>query len=413
VILATRTGDRAVRGLTGLNDLLSSRGLATRDGVAVTAGAVAGLPAASRAISVAAEAVGKLELGIWRGKGVDRRRVATTWQARFFSGQPNERDTWQLVWEQTEASLTARNSAYWLKIPNETTGQVEAVYVKHPSHVDLRWNTKTRRIEYRVRVDFNSPWSGWITSADILHFRVGFADPGCLVPPTPIELHRDSLGAALARVRYEGGFYERGHAGVAAVFPGEVSPEQAKKWEAVYRSAGGVDNAHGIRVFGGGATLERIGLTLDDAQFVESQSLSIDDCARIFRVQSSLLGGGQKTDRPITPEHEEDRWLRYGLGPRLTRIEAFIAADPSFFGPGARDYPLFDTEGVLRGDLATEAEISLKKVQSGQWLVDEARARDGLAPLPNGAGQIPQVVPVGGQQNPVPTPPADPDEDDS
>ena len=87
--------------------------------------------------------------------------------------------------------------------------------------------------------------------------------------------------------------------------------------------------------------------------------------------------------------------------PRLEWLEGFIAADPDFFGPGSLDVPQFDQTGVLRGDLETEADISLKKVQSGQWLVDEARARDGLQPLPNGAGQIPQSSPSAA----APTPP--------
>jgi hypothetical protein len=135
--------------------------------------------------------------------------------------------------------------------------------------------------------------------------------------------------------------------------------------------------------------------------------LSLEDQARIFRVLSSLIGGGStsQVSKPISPEHETTRWLRL-LGPRLEWIEGFIAADPSFFGPGARDYPGFDTSGVLRGDLATEAAIAHRKVQSGIWLLDEARAKDGLPPLPGGLGKIPQIVPVGGQANPLPTPPA-------
>jgi hypothetical protein len=69
---------------------------------------------------------------------------------------------------------------------------------------------------------------------------------------------------------------------------------------------------------------------------------------------------------------------------------------------------MFDVGASIRGDRQTEADITLKKVQSGQWLVDEARALDGLPPLPDGAGQIPQVVPVGGGPNPNQGPPPAP-----
>jgi hypothetical protein len=87
-----------------------------------------------------------------------------------------------------------------------------------------------------------------------------------------------------------------------------------------------------------------------------------------------------------------------GLGPRLTRIESAVNADPDIFGAGA-DYAAFDTADVVRGDLLTEANISIRKVQAGIWLADEARSRDGLEPLEGGVGRIPQVTPVGGAPN--------------
>ncbi len=59
---------------------------------------------------------------------------------------------------------------------------------------------------------------------------------------------------------------------------------------------------------------------------------------------------------------------------------------------------------MIRGDLATEAEISIKKVQSGQWLLDEARAKEGLPPLPDGLGKIPHIIPVGASPYGVPLP---------
>jgi hypothetical protein len=40
------------------------------------------------------------------------------------------------------------------------------------------------------------------------------------------------------------------------------------------------------------------------------------------------------------------------------------------------------------------------RIQNGSELVDEARADNGRPPLPNGAGQIPQITPVGGAPNP-------------
>jgi hypothetical protein len=119
---------------------------------------------------------------------------------------------------------------------------------------------------------------------------------------------------------------------------------------------GGLENQAKVRVIGGGSKVETIGLSLQDAQYVESMQLSIDALANIYGVPASLLGGGNKQTgaTPITPEHEQMRWFEYGLEPRLARIVATVNSDPDFFGPGARDYVTF-TGVTVRADTAAES----------------------------------------------------------
>lgn len=401
MIVATRHGNIAVESRTAsLGALIESQGGTVRSaaGVSVSAREVAGLPAFQQAIRVAATSIAKHELGVWRGDGGERRRVTTTWQARFFRDPPNERYPWFFAWEGTEASLTARNNAYWLKLYEQ--GRVAAIHVIHPDNIRARWNPAERRTEYRVLLDTGA-WSEWLTQADILHFRAGAPEPGAIIAPSPLELHRRTWQAALAKARSESDFYERGLARtVAVVFPDQVTPEQSERWRQVYLGPGGVESSSQVKVFGGNPRIETIGLSQQDAQYVESQAFTLEDVGRMLGVTPSLLWAASKEGaKPITPEHEEDRWFRHGLEPRRLRIESFIRADPAFFGPGARDYPMFLVD-VVRGDLRTESETLVREVQAGIVLVDEARAKRGMPPLPNGIGKIPQIVPVGGAPNP-------------
>lgn len=398
MIIRTRGGgDVAVRDMT-VGQILRSQ--QSPGSVQVTPQSVAGIPAAMRAIAIASTAVAKLRFRVWRGYGVERRPVETTWQARLFAGTPNERESWFLLWEQTEACLTARNNAFWLKL-SDSAGRVSAVYLIHPDNVGVRWNIERNTAEYRVRLSHTQKWSDWLDSSSVLHFRVGYADPAAIVAPSPVMLHRESLRAALSKTRYEAALYDEGVSqSLAVIFPREVRADEAERYRERFQAEhGGVENRHKVRVFGGGVDVRTIGLSLEDSQYIESMQFSVEEISRIFGVDASLIGGS-RLNRPISPEHEEDRWFRYGLGPRLERIEQTVAADPSFFGAGARDYPRFDVSDLLRGDIATETDIMHKKVQAGIWLVDEARAKDGMPPLPNGVGQIPQVTPVGGAPNP-------------
>lgn len=409
MIIATRHGNVVVETReASLGALIQATGGTLRGSagtVPVNGAEVSGLPAFMQGVRIAAQGIAKHELGVWRGRDVDRRQITATWQARFFAQPPNERDCWFNVWEGTEASLTARNNAFWLK--QSLDGRVAQIYVVHPDLVTTRWNAELRRAEYRVVLDTGKV-SEWLTSVEILHFRAGYPAPGAVLAPSPIELHRRIWAAALAKVRSEDKQHSEGLSkSVAVVFPEKMSPEQAERWKRVYLGPGGVIDDKPVKVFGGAPTIQEIGLSLQDAQFIESQTFTIEDIGRIVGVPPSLLWAASKEGaRPITPEHEEDRWHRYGLQPRRLRIEQTIGADPGFFGRGARDYPMFSLDPV-RADVQTESEALVREVQAGILTPDEARAMRGRGPLPDGLGQIPQITPVGGAPNPGQPQPVD------
>ncbi len=415
MILASRAG-RNVR--TTFADLgIQARPPALNGaGVAATTTTAVGIPAVQQAVRIAAEAVAALEIGVYRGPLDQRERVTTVWQARLFAGPPCEFQTAYAFRELLEESLTYRNNAFVWKTSDPSTGRVVEMVGLHPDQVQVR--VKNGRPIFMVSVGpgyFDPVGNGngtYTVGPDVvLHIR-GFGGAGRMLAPTPIELHREALGSALAKIAHEGSTYARGASiGLAVTYPESMNAQKARAWRELWQETyEGPQNAGKTAVLGGGATIQPIGLTMVDAQFVESMAMSVEEVARIFNVQASLLGAGRVADKPVTPEHEQDRWLRYGLGPRLSRIESAFAADPQLFGPGSRVYPMFASPAV-RGDLLTEAEVSLKKVQSGQWTPDEARAKDGMPPLPGGIGAIPQIVPVGGAPNPVPTPAPDPPEE--
>jgi hypothetical protein len=178
-------------------------------------------------------------------------------------------------------------------------------------------------------------------------------------------------------------------------------------WRETYEGAAGATTA----VLGGGGQITAIGISMADAQFIESMQFGVEEVARMYQVTVSMLGGGTGNESgPITPEHEQIRWLRDGLNPRLSRIEAAFNAHPALFG-GQGVYCMFDTSDVVRGDRETEAKIEHEQIQDSTLLPDEARAKRGLPPLPGGVGMQPLAVPVGGTSDGMPglappTPPA-------
>ena len=185
-------------------------------------------------------------------------------------------------------------------------------------------------------------------------------------------------------------------------FPDNKTPEQVREfrdlWKDTYEGADGETTA----MVGGGGTLKPIGMTMADAQYVESAKLTREDAACIFGVPANWLG--KVRERTGLFEGELAEFLRIDLSPDLERFESALFADAMLYPPASGLEPGFDTRNFVRGDLATEATIEHEQIQDGSLLVDEARARRGLDPLPGGIGMIPQLVPVGGSPVGVPRP---------
>lgn len=379
-----------------------------------------GIPALHRAARLRAEAVAQLELCCWRGEGPTRERVETVWQARLFRNGPqpgatNPVQTRFVFWETVEESLAWRNNAFlWCNV-DPASSRVVDWWALHPDQVSPRPDRGTG-VVYDVIVASGyvdpvgrGPGKYRVGPDTILHIR-GHGQGGQLLAPTPLEVFRTKLGAMTGRDRHEARMWRRGSSlQVAIEFPPGVNKEQADQWREVWRSNYEGTEGETTAVLGGGGQIKPIGMSQADAQWVETQHLTIEDASLIMAMPADMLG----VQLQRTPEDKEQirrQWLQDGLGPELARIEDALFAYAPLFG-GSQTYPAFDTSNFVRGDLATESDIIQKDVQAGILLVDEARRLKGYGPLPGGVGLIPQVVPVGGSPHGVPEPAATPAEE--
>lgn len=387
--------------------LIVERGrLGSTAGQSVTKRTITTVPAIHRAWDFAASWVANLTMSVWRGEGVIPERVTATPQARLFGGVPNPLQNWWWFWYVTAMSLEARNNAYNWKTKDKN-GQVVEVTALHPDQVVP--TPTASGLRYDVWFDGSVPQPrdvkglGTVTvdRGTILHYR-GAGGMGELVPDTPIQRFKQTLGIALAKQDYEANLYQHGvMGGLGVTFPAATTAEQAKKWREVFDSEhAGTFNAGRTKVVGGGATLSQIGMSQKDAQFAEALDLTMRQIQQITGVPDWVLGIGAGPRMALTPEQRDAEWTHYGGETRLERIESALYADPDIFGPGSRDYPRFDTANAIHPDSRTADNIAHQQIQDGRLLVDEWRVPRGMPPLPNGVGMIPQVTPVGGAPNP-------------
>jgi HK97 family phage portal protein len=372
------------------------------------------VPALTAAIRVAAEQVANLDLCVWTGSDIDRKKVVNSWQAKLLA-HPNEQQTQWEFYATIEESISLRGNSFVWKIKDPKTQRIIALYALHPDQVRAYYPRMPSGVTHGGNILFyvgvvpgyvdplRQGFGFYQLDLDDLIILRGFGSGGQILAPSPLDVFQQLIGSGLGRLNYEASLYSRGASSKLAItFPGNLTQEQADRWRTLFAEAyTGPANSSKALVMGGGATVHPISLSPTDLDLIQSGAFGVDEIARAFNVPASLLGGGslgRSSGTPLTPEHEQDRWLRYGLMPRLQRIESSFANDPDLFPPGTPYYPGFETQRFLRGDLQTENAIIATQLQTGQLSVNEARALQGRGPVPG--GDLPQLTPVGGAPNP-------------
>lgn len=405
-----------------MSDLMAARSAlnsaGASAGVSVNNHTVTGIPAVHAAVEAAAEAVAQLTMGVWTGSRRSPTPADTSWQAAHFALKPNPQQDEFRFWHTLEASLDYRNNGYVWKTKG-TKGQLLTRTALHPDQVvPFRGRFGEERYKvyfldgYPVPPDVSGFGSVDVGTDVVLHVR-GRGGIGELEAPSPIQQFQTSLGLMVAKQTHEASLWRNSaRHGLAVEFPATTKKADADVWrEAWDNKHAGPSNSGTTKVIGGGAKIVPISMTQADAQFAESVELSLRDACLIFSVPDWMLFGGMKgSSKPVSPEHDMQRWSYYGLGPRLRRIESAFDGDQDYFAD-TKYFCLFDTTNVVRGDLTTEDTVAHQQIQDGRLLPDEWRIERGREPLPGGVGMIPQITPVGGAPNKKLTTPADSDED--
>lgn len=367
-----------------------------------------GLPAFARAVRIYAESLAMMELGAYTGDGPTRRKVIKSPQAQLFQQIPNPQQTRFQFWETVASCCIVPRNAYIWKM--KIRGRVAEWYALDTNQVDVKIGNNGQ-VTYRVRcggpyVDPVGKGSATYDLAfgDLIH--IAGAPGRGRFPISLIEQHKDALAADIALQKYEGRvFGKNAKLEYAISFPRGLNRGQAREYREQFKQTHQGPQGENVLVLGDGADIKPIGMSNTDAQLVALSRMSTEKAAQIVGLPSTLLGAVDKSMDAKPLEQVMAEWLKFGFGGLLGRIESALEADPDIY-PGPSSRPGFMTEGFIRGDLITEDTILHNKVQSGRWTPDEARAVEGMPPLPDGLGAKPIITPVGGAPNPGGQPPS-------
>jgi HK97 family phage portal protein len=361
--------------------------------VPVTLDTALSIPAVSSAVRLLSETISMLPLNVYRGRNEDKRLADATWQYRLLTELPGMGDfTAMDLVSDIVACIEWEGNAFLLKVktpPSVSNPEVMALIVIDPTKVRIERKNGEKRFLIRGDDGKEKPY----TASDILHIR-GWTPSGGDRGMSPMMMHKDKIGAVLAQQYFQGKFFGNGllkNFGIEV--PNKLDEQGAQRLDQAIRNQLGISNAFYPIVAQGGAKIVPTGMSLSEAQYVEGDRQNMIQVAHMFRIPPSfLVPDAIRSDTNF--EQDNLRYYTLGVAPRLKRIELALFTDPDLF-PQRVIYPEFDTAKLLRTDAKTQAEVDHFQIQDGTKMRDEIRARDGLSPLPNGAGKIVPETPAG------------------
>ncbi|MCB1454534.1 MAG: phage portal protein [Rhizobiaceae bacterium] len=338
-----------------------------------------GVPAVHACVQLIAESVASLPLAPYRRRSDGSREIDTAHPLyRVLHDQANRVQTAFEFREQFVASCLLTGNGYALKVM-DARGQINELIPIHPSMVSVEKLTNGRA-RYKVSGETGTTV---YTQDDILHLRYRSKDG--YVGLSPITIARETIGLAQAQQTHEAAFYKNGTTlSGAMTHPHKLTNEQAARIkQSIEQRYTGAPNAWRVLVLEEGMKFEPISMTHEDAQFVESRKLTLEDVARIYRVPPPAIGILDKaTYSNIT---EQSRHLViHCLRPWLVRIEQAMNA-ALLSEDGKRTHLVeHNAEGLLRGDIKTRYEAYRIGREWGWLSSNERRANENMGNIEGG-----------------------------
>ena len=215
--------------------------------------------------------------------------------------------------------------------------------------------------------------------SDVLHIP-GLGFDG-LVGYSPIAMAKNAIGMAIACEEYGAKFFANGAApGGVLEHPGTIKDPQRvrESWQSTF---GGSGNANKIAVLEEGMKYTPIGISPEQAQFLETRKFQINEIARIFRVPPHMVGDLEKSSFSNI-EQQSLEFVKYTLDPWVIRWEQSIQRSLLSKDEKAAYFVKFNLEGLLRGDYQSRMNGYAIGRQNGWMSANDIRELENLDRIP-------------------------------
>lgn len=356
----------------------------TTSGKAVTEMSAMQMTAVYSCVRILSEAVAGLPLQLFRyNENGGREKALDHPLYRLLHDEPNPEMTSFVFRETLMSHLLLWGNAY-AQIVRNGRGEVLGLYPLMPNKMKVdRDERGNLYYEYsRTTEDTNTLGKKQkviLRPSDVLHIP-GLGFDG-LVGYSPIAMAKNAIGLAIATEEYGAKFFANGATpGGVLEHPGIIKDPQKIRdsWNAAYQ---GSANAHKVVVLEEGMKYQSIGISPEQAQFLETRKFQINEIARIFRVPPHMVGDLEKSSFSNI-EQQSLEFVKYTLDPWVVRWEQAMTRVLLLDSEKARYFIKFNLEGLLRGDYQSRMNGYAIGRQNGWMSANDIRELENLDRIP-------------------------------
>lgn len=340
-----------------INNIFGSQ---TNSGQSVTPATAMSIASVKRCVGIIADNISVMSLKLHEITPTDGRKRIYDDPAINVLFEPNDYQTYFDFMNFMGISLAFRGNAYALIVRDATYSPVQ-LHPLHPDRCAIRMD-ENGDIDFRVngkRVDYN----------DVLHFKI-FCSDNPYLGKSPIQQHAETLGITLAASNSQARTYK---SGVLKFVLKSQKPFDTTAQGNLKTSLDDVINGQSLSaILPSGVEMEKLSMTPQEAQFIESKRYSDEEIARIFGVPASMIGAGNNGGKSTT-EQEYQYFYQSTLLAYSVNIEQQLRKKLIQERYKPTRYFKFSYNSLLRATAGERAEYYNKGIRGGWLTPNEAR----------------------------------------
>ena len=339
------------------------------------------LPAVMNAVTVISESVAAMPCYLYKLKDDGRERVVNHPIDYLLNEMPNRNQTpYQFKYTMMRHCLLNGNA--YAVIGWNKKGEPESLTPYTPSSVNVQRLVGGGYI-YQI-TDLDGKTKNYLQD-EVLHLRHSSLDG--FMGRSPITICRETIGLGLAQQRHGASVMKNGLMASGLISTSEwLDDAKAQKAIKALERYKGAKNAGKTPVLEGSMEYKQLGMTNQDAEWLESRNFTISDIARIFNISPIFLQDYSNSSYANFSEASR-AFLSQTLRPWLTNFEQQLkdALMVDVNNPTAPRYLIeFDTSDLLRISQTERFSSYDVAIKAGVMSPNEVRKREGLPPYVGG-----------------------------